>query len=357
MRLAYSAFAWSFLSVLAVSSLAALGCDGSEPPSLESYFATTPYANGACNAVDGQLAGQRQMRLYVATGVSLLPVTQGIANYYQRHSLSFFTESQPERTTMSYALDTDLTALNRALKAEFPGVDLSNEYALMVSDPALYNQVVTFVANFVLKPMIDFAKGHSEAGGAVTNLILVPDLERPGGQSIGAPGTSLAGLAISPALLAEFDRTMTDDAMLWQGVALPDGFSPMMVLGNSVLAQARKLDPELDDLVAAHEFGHTGALIHSNVERNLMYPNVTPGFDDCTDPLDDAQLATMRTAYGLGTLASDAPLANRAAATPSTGPSRIGAAFPPERLRALLAGEPGAMRSFVERLFHGSAAL
>ena len=143
---------------------------------------------------------------------------------------------------------------------------------------------------------------------------------------------------------------MTDDAMTWQGVDLPTGFTPMMVLGNSVLARARKLNPNLNDLIPAHQFGHTGALVHTSVPGNLMYPNVTPGFDDCTDWLDDAQLATMRSAYGLGTLAGDAPLANRADAAPAPGPSRIGAAFPPDRLRALLAGNRGAMRSFVERL-------
>ena len=36
---------------------------------------------------------------------------------------------------MAYALDTDETALGRALTAAFPGVDLSDEQALMATIP------------------------------------------------------------------------------------------------------------------------------------------------------------------------------------------------------------------------------
>ena len=89
---------------------------------------------------------------------------------------------------------------------------------------------------------------------------------------------------------------------------LPANFTPMMVLGNNVLQQARVVDPVLDDLVTAHEFGHSGALVHSMVPLNLMYPSVTPHVDDCTDGLDDAQLTTMATTYGLGASAASGAL-------------------------------------------------
>ena len=191
------------------------------------------------------------------------------------------------------------TALVLALMAAFPGVDFSDEAAVM-SDPVLWPQVLTFIANFMLKPMVDFANTHSEAGGAATNLIVVPQMERPGGEPIGDPGTSLAGLAISPALLAEFARTMPDEAEIWAGVNLPANFTPMMALGNNVLKRAGSIDPQLRDLVVSHEFGHTGALIHSLEPRNLMFQGVAPGMNDCTDSLDDAQLALMRATYGLG---------------------------------------------------------
>src|SRR6266496_5085325 len=339
-----------FASVMVCGGLA--GCGGSDgPPDLTVYFKTTPYANAACNVVDQRLAGLRPMRLYTNGNVALQPTTQGLASYYQRHSLSFSTDTAPQSTPMAYALDTDSASLDRALVAAFPGVDLSDEAALMASDPAVYNQVVTFVANFLLKPMTDFAHAHSDSGGAVTNLIVVQNLERPGGDPISAPGSSLAGLSISPALLAEFARTMPDEGSIWQGVNLPANFTPMMVLGNNVLQQARVIDPVLDDLVTAHEFGHSGALVHSMVEGNLMFPSVTPGFDDCTDGLDDTQLTMMATTYGLGpSAASGALLAARPVpgATAAGSPTGALAALSPARLRAMRAGDRRATRSFVE---------
>jgi hypothetical protein len=329
------------------------GCGGSDgPPDLTAYFKTTPYANAACNAVDQRLSGQRPMRLYTNGNVALLPTTQGLASYYQRHSLAFVTDAAAETTPMAYALDTDEASLDRALVAAFPGVDLSNEAALM-ADPALYNQILTFVANFVLKPMVDFAAAHSASGNALTNLVVLSHLERPGGQPISDPGTSLAGLSVSPALLAEFARTMPDESNIWKGVSFPDGFTPMMVLGNDVLSQARIVDPVLDDLVTAHEFGHSGALTHVTVPLNLMYPSVTPGVDDCADSLDDAQLTTLATTYGLGTSAAAGALL--ADGAPRTVPPRGGPLFAPDRLRAMLAGDRRATRAFVDLLFHGPA--
>ena len=35
-----------------------------------------------------------------------------------------------------------------------------------MADPVLYNQIVTFVANFMLKPMVDFANTHSDPAPA-----------------------------------------------------------------------------------------------------------------------------------------------------------------------------------------------
>src|SRR3954452_5817544 len=106
------------LVVSLVVVVVGLGCDGSEESSdLTAYFAATPYANAACNVVDQRLAGERQMRLYVNGGVSPKPVTQGLASYYHRHALSFVTDTQPQATTMAYAINTDDDALNAALAA------------------------------------------------------------------------------------------------------------------------------------------------------------------------------------------------------------------------------------------------
>jgi hypothetical protein len=258
---------------------------------------------------------------------------------------------------MTYALDTDMNALVSAATANFPGVDLNDDAALM-ADPALHDRLVTFAANFVLRPMVDFASSHSHAAGAVTNLILVPQLERPGGEKLSPDSTkSLAGLAISPALLAVFASFQSEEAKIWQGVQLPSAFSPMMVLGDDVLTRARAVDPALDDLVVAHEFGHTGALTHTMVARNLMYPSVSPNVDDCTDSLDDTQLATLSANYGVGPAARVAQLVQRAEGPLSPLPPPALRSFTPDRLRALFAGDRQALRSFVEMLFHGSGHL
>jgi hypothetical protein len=340
---------------LALAFVGALGCGSDGPIDPATYFQVQPYANPACNNVDQRLAGLREMRLYL-NGGALVPITQGLARYYHRHSLSFFTASAAQGTTMAYALDTNEGALNAALIAAFPGVDFSNRAALM-ADPVLWDQILSVVANFLLRPMIDFANTHSDGGTGLTNLIVVRELERPGGSSISEPGSELAGLAISPALLAEFARTMPEEANIWKGVHLPADFTPMMVLGHNVLQRGASADPVLRDLVASHEFGHTAALVHTLVPGNLMYRAVAPGIDDCTDSLDDSQLSTMRATLGLATAASGALLATGAGAIRGTGPSGRRAPFTPDRLQAMLAGDRRAMRSFVEQLFHGPAGL
>ncbi|MEP6653119.1 MAG: matrixin family metalloprotease [Myxococcales bacterium] len=303
-----------------------------------------------CNTVDQQLAGERRVRLYSNGNVALAPATQGLANYYRRHALSFLTDVRPETVAMGYALDTDNASLSRVLAAAFPGVNLNDDAALM-ADPALYMQVLTVAANFVFKPMIDFASVHSSAGASLTNLVVLPTLQRSGGAPIAPAGASLAGLSISPTLQAELAGDMSDDARIWQGVNFPPNFTPMVMLGNDVLQAARSVDPILGDLVVAHEFGHSAGLVHSMVARNLMYPAVAPHVDDCTNSLNDAQLMTMRTTLGIGPAVSTTALvADGNAARRGPTPSRSGPSFAPARLRALLAGDGAAMNAFIATL-------
>jgi len=332
-----------------------VGCDSDDaPPALEEYFEAHPYGASACNAVDDRLMGQRNMRLYAGGGVQMLPITQGLASYYHRHSLSFATDAQPAKATMPYAVHNDQAALLRDLQAKYPGVDLTDEAALMASDPALYIEISAAAANFLLKPLLDFVETHSDAGQSVTNMVVLAKLES-NSESITGPGTSLAGLAISPALLAEFARTGDDDAAVWQGVDLPATFTPITTLGSNVLARARSLDPVLDDLVVAHEFGHSGGVVHSAIQGNLMYRSVTPGLDDCTNGLNDEQLAIMANAYGLGPTATAASaLRAEGVAAPAPVVARFRDRFPPARMRAMLTGDQDATRAFIDALFAGA---
>src|SRR4029078_6924836 len=191
----------SLLASLALLSV--VGCDGSEgpPPALDEYFTAEPYNQAACKVVDQRLAGTREVHLFVHGDFDdLLPVTQGLARYYHRHSLSFVATTDPKKVDTGYALDTDLTALTRATKAAFPGVNLNDEAALM-ADPELWNDIQVFMINFLMRPLIDFASANA-VGQNVTNLLLLPDLERPGGEKLGGADATLAGLSASPALLA-----------------------------------------------------------------------------------------------------------------------------------------------------------
>lgn len=346
----YLALGFVVGSAMLVAGLS--GCGGSDGgPELADYFAAQPYSNPACNVVDDRLAGQREMRLFVNGNVDLLPMTRGLASYYHRHSLSFFTGAEPQPTTMAYALDTDTAALTVDLIDAFPGVDLTDEQALM-ADPVLWNQIVTFVANWLLRPMVDFATEHGDVGTAVTNLVVVPDLERPGGEQVGDPGTSLVGLAISPALLAEFARSMPEESQIWQGVTFPAEFTPMMVLGDNVLKRVKSMAPNLFDLFPAHEFGHTAALIHTTVVGNLMFASAATGRDDCTNSLDDAQLAMMRATLNVGAAASGELLSGPDAAPAAGDASEAHREFSPAGLRDVLAGDRRALRPLIDRLFH-----
>jgi len=346
-------------SLLPLCSLVAAGCGGAadEPPALEEYFAAAPYANAACNTVDQRLAGTREVRLFVSGDVDLLSVTQGLARYYHRHGLSFVTSAQPEETTMRYALDTDEASLMKATIAAFPDVDFSDEEAVM-ADPVLWAQVQAFWIKHFFQPLIDFTTTHA-AGQGVTNLVVLPTIESPGGASISEEGTT-AGLSISSALLAEFARAMSSDAEFWEQVNLPEGFTPFVILGNEILAQQTGKSAVIKDLVVAHEFGHSAGLPHLKTDkRNLMYPTATPGLNDCTDSLNDAQLDAMAATLDLPTAASGALVAAQArgAAAPPLGRAGVlSSSFTPAHLRALMSGDSRAMRLLVDLLLHREPA-
>ena len=54
----------------------------------------------------------------------------------------------------------------------------------------------------------------------------------------------------------------------------------MMLLGNNILRQLAAAHSDLRDIVVAHEFGHTNALVHRQISHNLMSPGVAPGQND-----------------------------------------------------------------------------
>jgi hypothetical protein len=339
----------SGLGLLSLIAVASCGEDDG-PPSLDQYFTASPYATAACNAVDGALTGQREMRLFQGGNVDVLGLTQGLARYYKRHSLTFFASAQPHPAGTTYALDTDEPSLRAALIAAFPGIQNQTDAQIM-ADPARWNQIQAFVTNFVLRPMTTFARVHGDVGPDATNLVVLPELERPGGEKASEPGTALLGLAISPELLAELSRSSPEEAAIWFGVDLPANFTPMMFLGHRIITRFALSEPVLRDLVVSHEFGHTAGLPHSSIATNLMFRSDAPGHDSCLNPLTPAQLESMRTNLGLvsattGALTSGPPPPRLRAAAPAAKRALFG----PADLRALLGGDPGASRRLLQPL-------
>jgi hypothetical protein len=345
---------------LLVCGVLASSCGaGTADPDLEQLFVSAPYGRAECDDSDGRLAGQREVRLFQGGDLAgddgdLSNLTRGLARYYRRHSLSFFTRGAPRPTSTAYALDTDQAALDSALQAAFPGVDVGDEASLM-ADPALWNEVVQFTASFLLRPMVDFVRANSTGAEDVTSIVLVPELERPGGSGLGGTGATLAGLAISPPLLAELARTMSDEWKTWQSVGLPTDFSPVMFLGRNAIRSLARQDPELRELVVAHEFGHTGGLAHAAVAGNLMFPSSTVGRDDCTNSLTDVQLAALRTNLGLAP-ETGALTGRRGTELDHDAAHPPRPRFSPADLRSLRAGDAHALRRLLGSLVHDEPA-
>ena len=340
--------------LLALVSVVGFGCgDGGEGAGLDRYFDPQPeYSATACVNRDERLAGRREMRLFSSGGADVEGTTRGLARYYQRHGLSFFTASEPQAVTAPFAIDTDTEALGQELTRAFPGVDFTNDAAVM-ADPVLWQQVLNATVNFMLRPMIDFARVQGMAGAAVTNLVVIPQIERPGGERLTPVGQEIAGMAVSPALLAVFARDETPEGQIWKGVNLPEGFTPMMFLGNNILRQLAAAHSDLRDIVVAHEFGHTNALVHRPVSHNLMSPGVAPGQNDCRDSLADDQIATMRTQLGVAAVGQTLLTGEDPDRLPQgEGPPAKSHPFTPADLRDLLNGDKQAARRLLAPLLH-----
>jgi len=329
------------LFITAVLALA--GCGGSDD-GFDHYFAAGPYQDDACNLADSRLATRREVRIFT-NGIDAPVFGRALQRYYRRHGLTFFSTRAIETIDQKYALDTDEIDLSRALMKEFPGVDLDDP-ALETKDPVLYEKVVKAVLNYMFRPVLEFARAHA-AGTEVTNLVLLPQIPRPGGGSLFPMGGEIAGLAISPALLQRFQGMDIPEGAAWKTVDLPPDFTPMMFLDGTLLGRLMSADPDMVDLVAAHEFGHTGALVHRMESHNLMLPAVRLGESTCADSLADDQIDTMRDTLGI-TSKSTGSLRRQDEGAGEALPALL----PGRQLSAILRGDRAAMGDLVRRFAH-----
>jgi hypothetical protein len=328
----------------AALALALLSGCGGHDDSFDHYFSASPYRNPACNVADDRLAVRREVRIFT-NGIDAPVFARALQRYYRRHGLTFYSTQAIQLVDQKYALDTDEIDLSRALMKEFPGVDL-NDPALEMKDPVLFEKVVRSVLNYMFRPVLEFARTHA-AGTGLTNLVLLPQIPRPGGGSLFPPGGEVAGLAISPALLLRFMGQDVPEGAAWKSIDLPPDFTPMMFLDGKLLGKVMSADPDLVDLVAAHEFGHTGGLIHREVAHNLMFPAVEPGVNTCADALDPDQIDTMRDTLGI-TAKATGPLRARE----EEQRQELRALLPSAQLARILGGDRTAMGELVRRLAH-----
>jgi hypothetical protein len=306
------------------------------------YFESKLYGEARCNQPQPELAGRRLVRMFTHRSVEVTDVSRAMARYYRRYGFSFFTDRSAVVTDMEYALDTDIDALNALLAQEFPGVNLNDEAALM-RDPGLYARILERAGNFMLRPIVEFARQHGQQGQGFTNLVVLPGLLRPGGAALGPPGASPAGLAVSPALIAALAAEGPEQAGVWPALDFPPDFTPMLFLHGVLAGQLSGIDPAVRDLIAAHEFGHTAGLIHREKEGNLMLPFAVIGRSHCSDTLDADQFATFRRNVGL----SDSPRPLVAHRERARHP-----AVPPATFTALLSRDPQALRDFLAPVLH-----
>lgn len=337
---------WPGILIVAPAlALAAAGCGDDEAPDLASYFAAEPYQNNpVCSTVDGQLSGRRHMRLYRSGVGDMQGCTQGLQRYFLRHSLQFFTTAPEEEIALPYAVDNRGPALEQALLDRFPGINLRDEAALM-QDPARWMEIQRFAVNFTLRPMIEFARTHSQLGQRATNMVLIRELF-----AVSTPSAdNVLGLATSLPLLAAH-QVEDPGAFSWKDTDLPADFTPMFFLNARAMYELLKVGRQIRDVTVAHEFGHTAGLVHevgTDDEENLMYPRVRMS-SDCDDGLYPEQLALMRRTLGVGPPETVVARVLR----PATTEDRPRSLMTPGDLGALLQGDVSPLRRLLSPAAH-----
>lgn len=273
-----------------------------DPMMFQNEFTAAPYGVGSCDARDGKLRGQRELRVFNAGNYDPGTFTRALSRYYARHDLTFFTRHPTFNLTMPYAIESNEERLEAALRKRFPKVDFDNEEFLVTEDELA--KIESFVANLVLQPVLDFVKKFGHQDPSVTNVILLNEVAST--ELLEEKNTILAGLSISPQLIKTLGESKDDDAAIWRGVDLPESFNAMVFVNAKYLSDAKHAG--VVDLVMAHEFGHSAGLVHAEATSNLMKPTTILSTASCTDSLTDSQLAAMAQNLGVGNQPQTQPL-------------------------------------------------
>lgn len=263
-----------------------------------SLFEPAPYGDPVCDQEGSELAGERELRLFTNGPFQMERFTKGLARYYRRHGLQFFTRFEATELELPYVLETDQKRLEAAARKKFPKVDFDAE-TFMGTDEELL-EIYGYTIGLMTAPLVDFAKRHGKQPASVTNIVLVDKIGST--DELEEENEDIAGLALSPALIDAFRAgdPESPEAQLWTQLALPPGFNAMMFLDAQLLERIGDKVPVVIDLTVAHEFGHTGGLTHHEDTSNLMTAETTPTNARCESRLAPDQLATLSANLNVG---------------------------------------------------------
>lgn len=321
---------------------------GVTPDPLAIDFSAAPYGVSACDAANGRLMVRRELRLYTNMGHDVEQTAQALQRYFRRFGISFYRTRPAEVIDLGFVEDLDNAALNRSLRQQFPGVELTDASltALESKDPALFNRVVRAILNFQFRGAGDFMKKFGDQGQGITNLVLLRELFTPGSPQM--ERQSVLGISLSPFLISELKRSGMDATGAFAQLDFPPNFTPAVFISDTNVGALAKAAGDVHrDLVLAHEFGHSAGLVHRMDVSNLMNPS-TNGTETCNLQISEDQIAVMQKGLGITGGTGSSVLGRRLSDQPG---DRMGDEVVPLVTPALLAGvvrgDPDAQRAFL----------
>jgi Matrixin len=312
-------------------------------------FMSDPYGDTACDTFDRRLDTRRELRLFANRGIDPERTARALQRYFKRFGITFHTTRVAELLDLNFVHDLDNKALNDSLRAQFPGIELTDESLteLEKRDPALFNRILRAVFNFQFRGAVTFMNQYGREGQGVTNLVLMNDLFTPASPKEMRDG--VLGISMSPFLFSELRRQGMDEFSVFSALDFPSNFSPVVFIGDAnVAALERAAGAVHRDLVAAHEFGHSGGLVHLEDRKNLMNPT-TNGKETCAIALNDQQITTLQQGLGISPQTATKSLQSGLGSAEEAGVGEK-PLYSAKIVAGVLRGDPEAQRAFLPSL-------